>query len=328
MKKFALIAALALLPIISLPHGALAGDDGKQPVVPAPTPEEKGPPLPLHTIEGTGGILITPTAYLTNPSERWLGFLGFPAISTSYVKANSKNVESFVVTETIAKRVELGFAASRFGTGDFNKAVLGNAGAAITRDDVFLYNANVRVAIINDGDFGIPFLPALTAGAQFKFNEGIATINREAGYALTHVGYRSSDGVDFPITLSKTLKGSWTLNRPLLLSAGVRFSKASQLGYTGFGSSYSPTAEANAAYSITDWLWLAGEFRQKRDPYSSGVALPSGAQLVRPEQNWWDIGVAFVLNKNATLTAGYGNFGNLLNTVERKAFALQLKYEF
>jgi hypothetical protein len=53
-----------------------------------------------------------------------------------------------------------------------------------------------------------------------------------------------------------------------------------------------------------------------------------GSELVRPEQNWWTLGAAFVLNKNATLTAGYGNFGNLLNSNVRTGWALQLKYEF
>jgi hypothetical protein len=295
--------------------------------VQAPVPEEKGPPLPLQTIEGTGGILITPTAYLVNPSERFDGFAGLPAFSTTYVKAGAKNVEAFVATETILKRIELGFSASRFGTGTFNNAVLNAAGADITRSDVFLYDANIRAAALEENSFGLPFLPAVTAGASFKFNEGISTINRETGYALSSVGYKDSDGVDFTITASKTLKYPWTFNRPLLISAGVRFSRASQLGYTGFGNSYNATAEGNIAYNITDWLWLAGEYRQKTDPYSGGIIV-NGSNLVRPEQDWWTLGVAFVLNKNATFTAGYGNFGNLLNTNERTGWALQLKYEF
>jgi hypothetical protein len=53
-----------------------------------------------------------------------------------------------------------------------------------------------------------------------------------------------------------------------------------------------------------------------------------GHELVRPEQDWWTVGAAFVLNKNATVTAGYGYFGNVLNTVEKAGWALQFKYEF
>jgi len=54
----------------------------------------------------------------------------------------------------------------------------------------------------------------------------------------------------------------------------------------------------------------------------------NGSPVVRSEQDWWTLGAAFVLNKNATLTAGYSNFANVLNTVEKKSWALQLKYEF
>jgi hypothetical protein len=328
--KMLWVAAIAIPQLATLPLTALAGDaqqtDGKQ-VVEAPAPEEKGPPLPLQTIEGTGGILVTPTAYLVNPSERFDGFAGLPSTSTTYVKAGAKNIEAFVATETLLKRFELGFSASRFGTGTFNNAVLNAAGADITRGDVFLYDANIRALALEENSFGLPFLPAVTAGASFKFNDGISTINRETGFALSSIGYKSSDGVDFTLTASKTLKYPVTFNRPLLISAGLLVSRASQLGYTGFGDSYSPTVEANIAYSITDWLWLAGEFRQKTDPYSGGITV-NGSKLVRPEQDWWTLGAAFVLNKNATFTAGYGNFGNLLNTVEITSWAVQLKYEF
>jgi hypothetical protein len=46
--------------------------------VPA-APQER-PPLPLHSIEGTGGILITPTAYLVNPGPKD-SFFSNPGIS-------------------------------------------------------------------------------------------------------------------------------------------------------------------------------------------------------------------------------------------------------
>lgn len=331
MKNIKMLwAALAVSQLTVLPPVAFAGDiirsDAKT-TVEAAQPGEKGPPLPLHTIEGTGGILITPTAYLVNPSERLGGFAGLPSVSTTFVKANAKNIEDFAITETLFKRIELGLSASRFGLGSFNNDVLNAAGANLTRSDVFLYTASIRALVLEENSFGQPFLPAVTAGVSFKFNDGISTINRETGNALGGIGYKNSDGEDFTITASKTLKYPFTFNRPLLLSAGVRFSEASQLGYVGFGDSYHATAEGNVAYSITDWLWLAGEYRGKTNPYRGGISA-GGLALVRPEQDWWTVGAAFVLNRNATLTVGYGNFGNVLNTVERKGWAVQLKYEF
>ena len=262
-----------------------------------------------------------------DPRERLWGFAGLPSTSTTFVKANAKNIEDFAITETLFKRVELGFSASRFGLGSFNNDVLTVAGANLSRSDVFLYSANARALVLEENSFRQPFIPAVTAGALFKFNDGISTINRETGDALSSIGYKRSDGVDFTITASKTLKYAFTFNRPLLISAGVRFSEAAQLGYVGFGDSYHATAEGNIAYSVTDWLWLAAEYRQKTNPYNGGVTV-NGYSLVRPEHDWWTLGAAFVLNKNATVTVGYGNFGNVLNTVEKTGWAVQLKYEF
>lgn len=279
----------------------------------------KGPPLPLHTIEGVGGIMITPTAYLANPGPKNTVF-GLPAASFTFVGAGQKNVETFVVTETILQRVELGYAISRFGTGTLNRHVREATGVALSRDDVYLHNFNVRGNILPENSFGLNFLPAITAGVHFKVNEGIGEINRELGGALNSIGLRHTSGVDYTLTASKTIPN--VFGRPLIVSAGLRFSKASQLGYVGFGDTYHASFEANAAYLITDWLAIAYEFRQKPEEFGRI------GNLVRPEQNWQTIGLGFVLNPHLTATAGYGHFGNVLDTHEDGGWAVQVKYEF
>ena len=57
----ALLASRLLLP------AAYADDAKPQPAPQEAAPVEKGPPLPLHTIDGVGGVVITPIAYLVNP---------------------------------------------------------------------------------------------------------------------------------------------------------------------------------------------------------------------------------------------------------------------
>ena len=334
MKKsnFIWIAALALHQLAVLPHAAVAGDDsqadGKQIQATAPAPEEKGPPLPLHAFDGGGGLLITPVALLVNPSERLWGVAGLPSASFTVAKPGAKDAEALNVTETFFKRVELGYSGSRFGTYPLNNAVFKETGIHLTRDDVYLNDFTTRVAILNDGDFGIPYIPAITAGANFKWNSGIGTINHELGDALSTIGYRKDHGIDYTVTASKIVKGAFTLNRPLLLSTGVRFSQDQWLGYVGFSDKWAASVEANAAYSITDWLWLAAEYRQNPNHYGSGITV-GGEKLVRTSVlDWWDVGVAFVLNKHATLTVGYGNFGDVLNSDARGGWATQLKYEF
>jgi hypothetical protein len=318
VKKISLLSAafVASLHLLNLPVAAFAGENSKEVTV-AP-PEEKAPPLPLHTIEGVGGLVITPVAYLVNPGAKGT-ILGLPSFSTTYVKANQKNIEAFGVSETLFGRLELSYSPSRFGLGTLGNSIHSATGIQLNRSDVFLHNFNARALLLPENSFGLSFLPAVTAGAQFKINDGIASINDQLGRALSSIGYEHKNGVDFTLTATKAFPN--VFNRTLLISTGLRVSKASQLGYVGFGDTYRPTFEGNIAYSLTPRLWLAGEYRQKANPYDRI------GNLVRPERSWWTTGLAFIVNNHATVTAGYGHFGNVLDTYENKGFALQVKYE-
>ena len=322
MKTNSLLwAGIAAAQLITLPLAAQAGDteNSSKETKEVVATTEKAAPLPLHTIEGVGGIVITPVAYLVNPGPAGTTF-GLPSISATYVNAGHKNVETAAITETLFGRLELGYGASRFGVGslvdDVNSAT---NGVVNIRDDVYLHNINARVLALPEGSFGLP-LPAVTLGASYKNNQGIAEINRQLGGALTGIGYRHNDGVDFTLTATKAFPH--VFGRPLLVTTGLRLSEAAQLGYLGFGDRYRATFEGNVAYGITKWLWLAGEFRQKANPYQQI------GELVQREDNWWTVGAAFVINPHATVTVGWGHFGPVLNTDENKAIAVQAKYEF
>ena len=322
MKTTSLLwSAIAAAQILGLPLVAQAGDDtaAKETKV---TTNEKAPPLPLHTIEGVGGIVITPVAYLVNPGPAGTVW-GLPSASATYVKANSKNVESAVITETLFGRVELGYAASRFGVGNLVDDVKSATTIAIA-DSVVVHNFNARVLALPEGSFGLP-LPAVTLGASYKYNDGIGGINQKLGGALTGIGYDSNSGTDFTLTATKAFPK--VFGRPLLVTAGLRLSEAEQLGYLGFGDKYRPTFEGNLAYGITDWLWLAAEFRGKANAYQP-ILNAKGGSLVGREDNWWTVGAAVVINPHATVTVGWGHFGQLLNTTENKGLAVQAKYEF
>jgi hypothetical protein len=287
---------------------------------PATQPAEEPPPLPFHTIEGYGGGAITPMAYLVNPGPRDELF-GKPAIAFSNVIAGEKNLQAFTYTETLFGRLELGFGLDRFGIGTLRPDIESATGVDIGRDDVYLYNFNVRGLLIEENSFGLP-LPAVTAGVHFKINDGIADINRRLGGALSRIGYDDSWGIDYTLTASKTFVADWTGNRPLILSAGGRNSEASNLGFLGFGGDRHTTFEGNIAYLPTDWLLVAYEFRQKARQFSE---IPG---LVENEDNWHAVDVSWIINKHLTLVAGWGALGTLANTTENGAWWLQLKYEF
>jgi hypothetical protein len=298
-------------------------DESKQPVVAEKKepPAEKGPPLPFHTIEGYGGGAITPMAYLVNPPKKGDWF-GLPSAAFSNVMAGQKNLQAFTVTENLFGRIELGYAADRLGLGTLPGDIKDATGVDIGRDDVWLHNFNVRGLLLEENSFGTNWLPALTAGAHFKINDGINSINKRLGGALTGIGYDRDWGVDYTLTASKTLLGNWTLNRPLIVTGGLRLSEASNLGFLGFGDEYKPTFEGSVAYLPTDWLLVAYEFRQKANQYSD---IPG---LVGQEDNWQAIDVSWIINKHATLVAGWGGLGNLVNGEENSAWFLQFKYEF
>jgi hypothetical protein len=300
------------------PAGAGTDLDLKLSKAPAPA-AEKAPPLPLHTIEGVGGLVITPTAYLVNPGAPGT-VIGKPSLSATYVNARQKDVESIGITETFFGRLELGYAASRFGTGSLRHNVQDATGVDIGRDDVYLHNVNLRLLLLPENSFELPFLPAITAGAHFKFNDGIGDINHELGGALKTIGYKRDHGIDYTLTASKTFAS--VFGRPLLVSLGLRASEGSQLGYAGFGNEYHVTFEGNITYLITDNIGIAYEYRQKPDTFGRI------GDLVRPEQDWQTIGLAYVFNPHATVAVGYGRFGNVLDTVERNGVAVQWKYEF
>lgn len=288
--------------------------------------EEMPPPLPFHSIEGYGGGAITPMAYLVNPSTNGSVF-GKPAGAISVGNFGDKQLAALTVTETIFDRVELGYGADRLGLGDLSNDIQRSTDMDMETGDVWLHNFNVRFLMVKEDTelAGIP-LPAVTAGAHFKVNNGISQINDNLNGALTSIGYRSNSGTDFTITATKNI--AKLVGRPLFVTAGFRESQAAQLGFLGFGDTYRASFEGNVAYMPTDRIVLAYEFRQKTSPYGTLASDEPGEFLVGDENNWNAIDAAYILNKQTTFCVGWGNFGNLVNSEANGSWWMQLKYEF
>ena len=285
---------------------------------------EKAPPLPIHTIEGVGGLVITPIAYLVNPGPSGTR-IGLPSISATYVNAGEKDLETLALTETFFGRVELGYGISRLGIGTLVDDVK-EVTTITLADYVVLHNLNARVLVLPENSFDLP-LPSVVLGASYKYNDGISKMNRQLGVALPTIGYRCNEGMDFTLTATKQFPK--VFSRPLITTAGLRMSKAEQLGYFGFGDKYRATFESNIAYGIADWLWLAAEFRGNADAYQQiAKPKPKGGALVDRVDNWWAVGVTVLLSRHATVTVGWGHLGPVLNTTENKALGVQAKFEF
>ena len=331
MDRVYLVAALAV--VLAVPVWAHADQDaattwlevadaGRGVVSPAGGTEAaaapaKPAPLPLHTIEGVGGVLVTPTAYLVNPGPAGTK-IGLPTASITYVNLGQKSLQTFAVTETFLGRFEIGYAISRFDLGTLGHAVKKATGVSI-RDEVYLHHFNLRALVIEENSFGLP-LPAITAGMHVKVNCGIRSIDNKTGRVLSNLGYERNNGIDFTLTASKTFPD--VFGRPVIVSAGLRNSRGHQIGYLGFGDECATTVEGSVICLVTDWLAVAYEFRQKTNPYDNLDG------LIDAEDNWHTIAVGIVVNEHLTISGGWGHFGRVFNSTENCGWGIQLKYEF
>jgi hypothetical protein len=279
-----------------------------------PAPAEKGPPLPLHQIEGNGGIFSTLSAYLVNPPRNGEP-IGRPSLGAAYVDlGHGRSLEALTLTETPWDRLELGYGYNRFNLGDLTQAL-----PVISDEVVQLHNFNARLALLKEREFDQNWLPALTFGVHYKVNTSVDDINRELGGALSNIGIEDNQGVDYTLYATMLFKN---LPRPVLVNAGVRATKSAHLGLLGFTDTYSAQFEGSVAGLLADRLILATEYRAKPNGYRP---IPG---LIKPEDDWWTVDLAYVVNNNFTVALGYGHFGGVLNHDANAAIGITLKNEF
>jgi len=184
-------------------------------------------------------------------------------------------------------------------------------------DHVTMHVFNLRGLLIEE----TPTIPAVTAGVSFKYTDGVQRIDRRLNGALNGMGVERANGTDFTLHASKMFP-KLAFGRPLILNGGARFSQGAQLGLLGFGEAYKLTGEGSVCVLVTDWLGVVYEFRQKRN--SIGTA----GDLVRGEDNWHAIDLAFLINEHMAIACGWGHFGGVANEVEDGVWGFEFKYEF
>jgi hypothetical protein len=287
------------------------------------TKSEKGDPLPLHQIEGNGGIFSTLSAYIVNP-PRPGELVGRPSLGFAYVDlGHGQNLEALTLTESPWKRLELGYGWNRLGLGDLPLDIKDVTTVSIHAEDVQLHNFNARLQLLKEGEFEQKWIPALTFGGHYKYNDTKDEIDHDLGGALTSAGITGNDGADFTLYASKLFT---QLPRPVLVELGGRSTKGVWNGLAGFTDNYSFLFEGNVVVFVTKQFALAAEYRQQPNDYEPiSVA---GKTLVGTSGDWWTIDAAYVVNKHLTLAAGYGHFGGVLNHQANGVWGLTTKWEF
>ena len=293
--------------------------EAKSDGISAPGADDKGPPLPLHQIEGNGGIFSTLSAYIVNPPRDGEP-VGRPAVGAAFIDlGHDKDLEALTITESPWKRIELGYGWDRLGLGNLPLA-LRNAGLVNYRkDEVQLHNFNARFQILEEGEFKQAWIPALTAGVHYKYNDGISEVNRETFGALSKAGITKDNGTDFTLYASKTFT---QLPRPVILELGGRATEAVWDGLGGFTDNYNFVFEGNVVVLVTNNFALAAEYKEQPKDYQAI------GNLVQVQSDWWTLDAAYVVNKNLTLAAGYAHFGSVLNDQANGIFGVTTKWEF
>ena len=246
--------------------------------------------------------------------------LGRPTIAIDMVQVGDKDFQSVMLATNIAGRGELSYALNRFGLGDWNGAVRQATGMR-TQHHVLLHHANLRWMLFREAGLR-PWLPAVTLGLHGKYNASLTDMNRDMQGTCDRVGVNHQAGFELSLIASKTVTAP-LCRRPLILSLGVRNSDAIHIGLMGFAGRRRWTAEGSLILLLTPRLLLATEYRQKSD-----LTHRSCGDLLKRENDWWNVCIAYVLSDQLAIAGGIADFGNVLNHHESMVLACQIKYEF
>jgi len=282
------------------------------------------PTTPLHSFEGGSGLFLTNLAYLATPPKEGEIF-GPPSISTSMVLIDGIKRYAYAVTENMSGNIELGYSVELFDVGDWTDDIHDITGL-IASDDVTVHNLNIRAKLIEEGGFGIDWIPTVTFGTHFKWNEDISNINRQVNGLLDTVGSDHNFATEFTLMSSKTVRD--TLPWPFIVSAGLRNGDSIHTGLLGFAGQRRTTFEGSIVVFLTDRLLFATEYRQSPDfvdDYNIG-----GKTLIKGESDWFDLALAYVIDEHLTIGIGYSStdFGNNILEQDNSVWALQMKYNF
>jgi hypothetical protein len=322
-------SSLVLAAILAASFSASVRADQTETNKPASSAPEKGVPLPLHQIEGNGGIFSTLSAYIVNPPRNG-EVIGRPAIGFAYVSlGNGQDLEAFTLTESPYSRLELGYGFNNLNLGNLPLAVYQETGGGLnlTETSVQLQNFNARYQILKEGEFDQKWIPALTFGVHYKYNTSYNDINSQlttAGLpfpsgALNAIGITRNDGVDFTLYASKLFT---QLPRPVLVELGGRATEGVWNGLLGFTGTYNFLFEGNIVVFVTDSFLLAAEYKQQPTDYQT---IP---HLIGKASDWWTIDAAYIVNKHMTVAVGYGHFGTVLNNQANGVWGITTKWEF
>lgn len=253
----------------------------------------------VTSIEGSAGGGIGTWALLSGyaSDEEWGG-------STALTRAAFDDYSLSVAAASLnwRNRVELSVAHQTFN--------LDTLQATFDRDalEQAVYGAKLRLV----GDVLYNPLGQWSIGLQHKRSQTFA-IPRQ-------LQARDDTGTDIYLAASKLFFDAF-LGRNLLVNTTLRGTRANQTGLLGFGgddnNGYEPVVEGSiGVFATRQWL-LGAEYRQKPD--NLGAV---------PEDDWWDLYVAWFPDRRVSVTAAWTELGNVGGLDEQSGPYLSIQANF
>jgi hypothetical protein len=235
-------------------------------------------------VEGAAGGGLMPWAVISGyGTDQQVGGSAF--YTHAETKADYK-LNSAGISLGFMNRVEVSAAQTRFGLG---KTVRG--------EEIRLNTVGVKLRLIGDAIYDQDtWLPQLSVGAQYKYNEDFNFIPKA-------LGAKDRSGVDYYLAASKLFLGAAN-GYNLLVNANLHATKANQFGLLGFGGdrrdSYRIYPAVSAAVMLSDSFLVGTELRFKPDNLS-------GAE----EKKAQDVFLTWFPHKNVSVTGAYIDLGTI-----------------
>jgi hypothetical protein len=281
------------------------------------TPEEAAKSYsitaPYTTTDGVAGGGLVPHAYLSGVShwpnpEGNMKIVNKPRLATWYVSLPEADLNWFSIggNITMFNRLELGFAENYINIDEPASIATSEMGLDLDNNLVALSS---KLLLVKEEKW----LPEISIGAVYKYT------NFDNLEVFEHEGkemYSNNKGIDFFGVASKMFfipLPHMALPLPLFMNAGVKSTKAQQLGVVGFGDerdevffgSTSILVPANIIFPfIKNGLFIFGfEYVDDVD-----VGMNSLGPMKTNRQ--YDVHIVYDTNKNLAFILSYLNTGN------------------
>ena len=249
----------------------------------------------LSQVEGSGGGGLVPWATLAGYDSQDETAASF---FMSDVNVSDFRMTSIGVATSFYDRVELSYAQQTF---DLPVDLVKALSVGDIKHDIF----GVKVRLY--GDVLYSAYPQVSVGLQHK--------QLDSDVVASYLGAKDDSGTDFYVAATKVHLGA-VAGYNLVWNVAARATKANEMGLLGYGGSENNSYQVMMEGSVGLLLspnWVVGmEYRQK----------PNNLSIV--EDDWTDVFVSYLPNKNVNITAAYVDLGTVATKKDQKGIYLSM----